>query len=190
MKKLLKSIVIALVVLILFFLFIFIMGGGGVTTIDTKDKNDYKVSLEKVLYSESYMPSVDEVINNDNFTFKFYSNRRLFGGWGITVTEHLSEEEYVKKKEEINNSKVFLTSPSPYYNTLGGHTIPQAEFEVHDYDFRVLLNDTADYPKYFGMIAISDEEHKIVYFAFDCQDLDYIDDMVDFVEENFPRWEK
>ena len=186
MKKLLKGLIIALFFFILF-IFIFV---GGWTTVETKDKKDYQASLERVLYSEEYMPNVDEVVNNDNFTFKFYMNRRLFGGCGITVTEHLSEEEYAKKKEEINNSTEFLISPFSYESSLGGYRIPQAEFEVHDFDFRVLSTSIHRYPSYFGMIATSDEKHEIVYFAFDCQDLDYIEDMADFVEENFPRWEK
>lgn len=179
MKKVLKSALIVLLVVIL---------GGCTTTVDKKDNIDYKSALESVLDSEEYMPSANEVEGNDNYTLKTYNNKRIFGGNGITLTEQLSAEEYGKKLEEINNTYSFLESPQPTDYDEEHYTIPQAEFEIEGYKFRVLSDGT--YPKYFGMIAVSDEEHRIIYFAYEGQDLDYIEDMEDFVKENYPRWYK
>lgn len=179
MKKVFKSTLAVLLVIIL---------GGCTTTVEKKDTIDYKSALESVLFSEEYMPGVNEVEGNDNYTLKTYKNKRLFGGTGITLTEQLSAEEYEKKLDEINNTYLFLEEPQLTDYDEEHYTIPQAEFEIEGYKFRVLSDGT--YPKYFGMIAVSDEEHRIIYFACDCQDLDYIEDMEDFIKENYPRWYK
>ena len=114
----------------------------------------------------------------------------------MLVSEKLSKEDFNAKVKELNETCVFLTEP--VLDDDGDDIILSKEkFRIFDYTFTVLDNDSFDdyisynrgYPKNVRMIAISEKENKILYFAFYSQDLDYIDDMIEFVESSFPGWE-
>lgn len=159
------------------------------TTVAETDKNKYEECLLKCVGSEQFLPSVDDVLNDDDFSYNYYVNYEFFGGCGIMVTENLSEE-FDTKMKSIDENYNFLTEPiSKKYDN--GYLIPKEKFEIFDYSFMVIAdeNGVSDYPKCFGMIAISEEENEILYFAYYSHDLDYIDNMTEFVESNFPGWE-
>ena len=126
----------------------------------------------------------------ENINYKYYEKGCFFQGRGIVVSEKMTSEEFDKKKNMLFENSIFLTSPV-YGELVERCTIPQVEFKIKGYSFRVLSGgkEANDYPHSFGMIAISEDESKILYFAYYNQDLDYIENMYDFVEDVFPGWE-
>ncbi len=168
------------------------------TTVDyEQDEDDYKEFLRYNNGEYSFFPSVEEAENNHSFKYRRYKDYSLFGGSGYLVSQKLTEEEFDAKVNSLKENHSFLTEPVICSDGSGDYKIPEEKFEIFDYTFMVLCDETdyygevvyPDYPKSFGMIAVSDEENKIVYFAFESIDLDIITDMIDFVEENFPGWE-
>ena len=161
-----------------------------------KDKDKYEEILMHFEGADLFFPSPDEVVINPNFNFRYNFEYMIFGGESMLVSEKLSKEDFNAKVKELNETCVFLTEP--VLDDDGDDIILSKEkFRIFDYTFTVLDNDSFDdyisynrgYPKEVRMIAISEKENKILYFAFYSQDLDYIDDMIEFVESSFPGWE-
>ena len=96
-----------------------------------------------------------------------------------------SQEEYENKKAIINDNYQFLDQPIEHYRdkNIDKYKIPDNHFSMNTYEFRVIAD--LEYPKDFGIIAASDKYKKIVYLYFYDFDLDYIEDMFHFVEEEF-----
>lgn len=188
MKKVLKfSLIIILVLSIGGCVLFFFMTSSRVIS---EDKNDYETyynfHMETAYGSNLYLPDVNEVVNNDNFQFRYYKNVQLaFIGFGTVVSEELSQEEFITKKEEL--CKTFTFMNGPIYSQ-GRVTIPEGSFEFKGYSFHVISD--GDYPKNFSMIAFSEGENRILYFTYYDQDLDYIEDMKDLIDDAFPRWNK
>lgn len=192
MKKILKFVLIFVLVLIIggcacFFSFV------TSSRVISKDKNDYETyynfHMESAYGSDLYLPDVNEVVNNDNFRFRYYEYRQLiFIGFGTVVSEELSQEEFRDKREELCETFTFLNGPiySSYPQDM--IAVPEGSFNFKGYSFNVISGGA--YPKNFSMIAFSEEENRILYFTYYDQDLDYIEDMKDFVNEAFPRWNK
>lgn len=182
MRKFLKIALIILMVIIL----------SSCSKLVSKDKQDYetyyKFHMESTFGGEKCLPDIDEVLNNDSFQFKHYKYSMVFVGYGTVVSQELSEEEFEVKREELNKTYTFLNEP--IYRTFEEESviIPTGSFEIDGYSFKVISDGY--YPLDFGMIAFSEEENRILYFAYYDQDLDYIDDMVDFVKEIYPGWNK
>ena len=161
-----------------------------------KDKEKYEEILMHFEGAELFFPSPDEVVINPNFNFRYCVEFIIFGGDSMLVSEKLSKEDFNVKAKELNETCVFFTEP--VFDDDGDSIIlPKEKFRILDYTFYVLNNDSFDdyisynrgYPENIRMIAISEKENKILYFAYYCQDLDYIDDMTEFVENSFPGWE-
>ena len=153
------------------------------------DKKDFEICVSKCVGADALLPSVADVVNNDRFSYKFYEDNGAFYSCGIVVTEEIEKENFSEKKKQIDELYDYLDEPV-YNSYLGMNTVPQVEFEIDNYVFRVIdkENETYGYPNSLGMIATSESESKILYFAFYSQDLDYIEDMGEFVEKNFPQW--
>ena len=192
MKKVLKVSLIIILVLILggcACFFYYCLSSRVIST----DKNDYetyyKFHMDLPYGGDKYLPDVDEVVNNDNFRFKYYEYRQfIFIGFGTVVSEELSQEEFKAKKDGI--TKTYTFENGPIYRTYPQDmiAIPDGNFEIKGYSFHVISGGY--YPHDFGMIAFSEKENRILYFTFYDQDLDYIEDMEDFVNKAFPRWNK
>ena len=74
-------------------------------------------------------------------------------------------------------------SPVDVFGTV---TIPTMEFAVGTYQFRVVTTeDPYDYPKFFGMIGVSEQEQTVLYLWYSDQDLDFIEDMAQFVTKEW-----
>lgn len=153
------------------------------------DKKDFENCVSKCVGADALLPSVADVVNNDRFSYKFYEDNGVFYSCGIVVTEEIEKENFLEKKKQIDELYDYLDEPV-YNSYLGMNTVPQVEFKIDNYVFRVIAkeNETYGYPNSIGMIATSESESKILYFAFYSQDLDYIEDMGEFVEKNFPQW--
>ncbi len=163
----------------------------GCAIVKNRDKSDYEACLSACYGSAEYLPSAEDVLNNDKFSYKYYVHYELFGSEGIVVTEELTDEAFEKRKEELMNSYGFLSEPV-WDDYTERYVVSEVSFDLNGYSFLVMGDSSTGYdpPKLFGMLAFSAEESKIKYFAFYNQDLDIIDDMTEFVEDEFPRWEK
>ena len=67
-------------------------------------------------------------------------------------------------------------------------TIPTPEFDIGSYHFRVVAAENPypyTYPKYFGMIGVSEQEQTVLYLWYSDQDRDIIDDMAQFVTKEW-----
>lgn len=157
----------------------------------SSDKTQYESYVSKCVGSNEFLPTATDIINNDRFSYKFYEDNSVFAGCGIVVAEQLDTKDFENKKKELESRLNYLSEPI-YNEVLGMLAIPQVEFKVDNYMFRVLLkkSEMLSYPKSFGMIAISETENTIMYFAYYSPDLDYIEDMTDFVKTHFPGWNR
>lgn len=155
------------------------------------DKAEYEKCLEKCLGSETFLPSNNEVVNKDIYDYKYYTNRDLFAGCGIVVSEKVDKESFDQKQKQINEYYEFLSEPVVNYSGDTYVVIPEVNFEIQNYSFLVIADKTgvSNYPKCFGMIAMSKKDGRVLYFSYYSQDLDFIDDMYDFVNKNFPGWD-
>jgi len=101
------------------------------------------------------------------------------------------EETYISEKKRIEESTDFLEEVVFTTDDVVSYFLPEPEFSINSYHFRVVKSDLGYYPKYFGMIATSDEKNTIAYLYFKDGDLDVISinrkegEMKKFVEEYF-----
>ncbi|HHZ17391.1 MAG TPA: hypothetical protein PLJ33_02250 [Peptococcaceae bacterium] len=57
------------------------------------------------------------------------------------------------------------------------------QFSYGGYAFRVVETLKSFYPKYFGMVGVCDDQCRIAYVYFCDLDLDFIENMADFMKE-------
>ena len=95
-----------------------------------------------------------------------------------------SEAEYSAEKDTLNSRYSFQTE---LLNAGETECLPQAE--IGGYSFRIpsISNEYADeidYPKQFILVGTNDETKEIAYIAFRDPDIDYIDDLNEFILNN------
>ena len=67
------------------------------------DKNSYEQLLNRC-GANSFLPSVSDVINDENINYKYYEKGCFFQGRGIVVSEKMTSEEFDKKKNMLFES--------------------------------------------------------------------------------------
>lgn len=145
-------------------------------------------------YAKKFMPTIEDLPKYQDISYK-YNNFPiiLFETEAITLVVNYDEETYKKEKEKLTEKYKFLNHKVVSDFDKSKYCIPEYEFSINNYDFKVAEgndNYEAIYPKSFGMIGISDEKKSIAYLYFYDYHLDYIDKdkdrpMADFIEENF-----
>lgn len=162
----------------------------------------YSTDIQKYLNSgtnidtdaKNFMPKLEELPKYQDISYKYnHSSIILFESDAITLVVEYDEETYEKEKEKLTEKYKFLDQKVVSDFDKDKYYIPEYEFQINNYDFKVVEesdNYKAKYPKSFGIIGTSDEEKSIAYLYFYDSDLDYIEEdnespMVDFVKEYF-----
>ena len=140
------------------------------------------------------MPAIEDLPEHQDISYK-YNNFSvvLFETDTITLEVDYDEEIYEKEKEKLTQIYKFLDQKVVSKSDESKYYIPEYEFSINSYSFRVVdENDNykAQYPKSFGIIGTSDEKKSIVYLYIYDEDLDYIEEdnegsMTNFVKKYF-----
>ncbi|WP_346848642.1 hypothetical protein [uncultured Clostridium sp.] len=145
-------------------------------------------------HAKNFMPAIVDLPKYQDISYKYNHVPRIFFETDtITLVVKYDEETYKKEKENLTEKYRFLDHKVVSDFDVSEYYIPEYEFSINDYDFKVADgNDNYEtiYPKSFGMIGISDKKKSIAYLYFYDYDLDYIqkdnkNPMVDFVKKYF-----
>ena len=140
--------------------------------------------------AEDMMPELDSLPAYESITYRYQGRFRvIYDAQSILLVVTYDEDTYAEEKEEIEKQYVFLSKESFEPGYKDALTIPEYEFSINSFSFHVIDSSGSMYPKFFGMIATSDQKHSVAYLYYNDVDLDYIDHMTDFVHENYAyRW--
>ncbi|WP_061994798.1 hypothetical protein [Clostridium sp. ATCC 25772] len=151
--------------------------------------------------AKDFMPKLDDLPTYKDITYK-YTNKSMviFQAHSVVLVVSYDDETYKNEKAKLEEKYNFLDSKvslDSMYNVDDGedkYVIPEHEFLINSYNFRVADENEKNnrkFPKAFGMIGTSDKEKSIAYLYFYDQDLDYIGDkdekqpMANFVKTYF-----
>ena len=181
--KMWKKIVLSGVSLILFLaLFLWCLVFNGLTRV-TRYKDAKAVRQYETVISETNLlpdllelgdPSAIECYKVSSFAFIF--------SW---ETDHLicryTQEEYDAQKARLDSVYEFETK-----NLTEDDTISQSMIDIDGYHFRMLSPEEHDlyFPKNVFLIGYSDTAREIAYLEFYDGDLDYIDSLKDFINDD------
>lgn len=159
--------------------------------IDNNIEN-YAADVEECCAS-LFMPELEELPNYKEVEYYSKKSDGLFAESSIQLIVSYEEEIFLKEKERLKTAYTYLDEPQKNEGDDALYTIPLAEFSVAGFDFKVAKFDDTFYPKYFGMVGISDEKCQIAYLWVYAIDLDYIcktdaneiKEMTEFIEDRF-----
>lgn len=145
------------------------------------DINAYSNAITKYDAAE-FMPDLSAVSEYEDIEFNHYKKSSLlFTNNSLILIISYNEFEYRKNIETIESSYSFIEDNQILDNK---DIFSQYSFTLGTYIFKVVYNESFDYPKKFGLIAKSDEENRIAYLWFNDPDLDFIDDFPQFIKDN------
>lgn len=131
------------------------------------------------------LPDLAEIGDPEDLTYYDYeSSLLIFVDESDSLICRYSPEEYEREKAALAERYVFQTETM----VICDHTCaPTAELD--GYEFRVLsiegvYEGEVYYPKCLYLIATNDETREIVYLNYYCVDLDYIEDLSEFIRND------
>ena len=138
------------------------------------------------LHPTDVLPKLDDLPEYVDISYQ-YRLKRMFL-WSaetlrlvVTYDKETYEEE--KKKLEDKNYLDHVVKAEYSDESLNRFLIPEFEFSVNSYNFRIL--ESEDYPHTIGFIATSDEKNSIAYLYFYDYYLDFIASMEPFIKDYF-----
>lgn len=144
--------------------------------------------------AKDIMPNLDELPSYEGI--KYVSTHKsiiLFESDSIALIVNYDDDTYENEKHKLDEDYIFLNEKVKSKFDETKYYIPQNEFSINSYNFRV-IDDTQssniEFPKSFGIIGTSDDKKSIAYLYFYDFDLDYIGEekdssMADFVNKYF-----
>ncbi|GAA0086413.1 hypothetical protein UT300007_28530 [Clostridium sp. CTA-7] len=181
-----------------YFIFIAIAFSLFITGCSNKSLNaeDYLNSGTLIDSKAKYiMPELEDLPEYKNIEYKYtHKSMLIFESHSVALIVSYDDNTFESEKEKLNEQYTFLGEKIKSEFDKSKYYIPEYEFSVERYTFRVIGKDCAPntkYPKSFGMIGISEEKKSIAYLYFYDEDLDYIGDenekepMAKFVKEYF-----
>lgn len=145
--------------------------------------------------AKDIMPDIDELPKYKDIEYRYtHKSILFFSSDSVALVVSYDDSIFECEKEKINKQYIFLDKKINADYDITKYNIPEFEFEVNSYAFRVIDKDgtsNTEYPKSFGMIGISEKKKSIAYLYFYDSDLDYIGDeneknpMSNFVKEYF-----
>ena len=143
--------------------------------------------------AELFMPKLEEITDYKDVEYFLRKDESFFPEYSIQLIVSYDEENFLIEKERLKTAYTYLDEPQKpdYDDTV--YTIPLEEFSTAGFDFKVAEFDNTFYPKYFGMVGVSDERYQIAYLWVYALDLDYIcksdankiKEMNEFIEYHF-----
>jgi hypothetical protein len=143
------------------------------------------------------MPNLDDLPEYEKIYYQYRNIIRIpfiFNSETMLLVVTYNNITYQIEKEKINNLNYLEKAKYKTYEKEISYLLPEFEFQINSYNFRVLAeskDNDFDYPHYIGIIATSNEKRSISYLYFADQDLDYISkdnnegEMIKFVKEYF-----
>ena len=173
MKKVFKTLLIALGIIIVLHLLLFgVVVYSAFDPISKTDTNwnNYDMYRTELHYAEEFLPSQNEFSNTKAVHFSYQKNFMLmFISKTVAVTVQYTPEEYLDAKESITERYDFLDAPLLYHRD-NNYELDNA-FTHKGYDFCVVSYDGC---RYFGMVGTNDDTCSIAYLYYSDTDLDYI----------------
>jgi len=191
----LKKVVIisvALSVVLALFILVFVLSFG---TNLSSDMDKYEERRMGYRYASNVLPDLNNLPEYEEIEHEYrLKNVLFFQSETLLLVVTYDEQTYFEEKEKLA-ALPYLDSPIEEEER-GYYLIPEHEFSINTFDFKVLASEETneesrfEYPKYFGMIGVSDEKKSIAYLYFCDVDLDYISEepqgaMREFVETYF-----
>ena len=145
--------------------------------------------------AKDIMPELEDLPEYENMEYKYtHESMLIFESHSIALIVSYDDNTFESEKEKLDEQYTFLDKKIKSNFDESKYYIPEYEFSVGSYTFRVIdENGTSNtkFPKFFGMIGISEEKKSIAYLYFYDEDLDYIGEeneenhMANFVKEHF-----
>ena len=112
-----------------------------------------------------------------DLTFQIYhTSAFIFYSDASTSVVSYDEQNFAKQKQQIDEKYMFLKEPVKSEFNSSDYVIPEAEFDIGNWHFRVVdKGEKNNYPKDINIIGINETEKKIAYIDFSDPDLDAID---------------
>ena len=158
--------------LLLIFIISVTLALSGCTSYD-RNIEHYGRDAEKY-YADGFMPALDSL---EGYTDARYLSKKvesLFSVHSMCLTLTYDRENFAAEKARVSGAYAYLDSPVVSEFDADLYTVPAVSFSHAGFDFRVVSAEDMVYPKYFGMIGISDEKCEIAYLWVYDPDLDYV----------------
>jgi len=145
-------------------------------------------------HAKNFMPAIEDLPEYKDISYNYnHESIVIYETDTISLVVNYNEETYDKEKEKLLEMYKFLDQKVISNFDESKYYIPEYEFSINSYAFKVVDksdNYNAKYPKSFGMIGTSDEKNSIAYLYFYDDDLDYIQEdnenpMTNFVKKYF-----
>lgn len=160
------------------------------------DLNDYLKSggiIDK--YATEVLPDLESLPEYKSVFYAYHHDQTslIFQSETMLLRVTYDRDTYRAEKEKLDEIYSFLDHTVPMKNHPDDFLMPEYEFSINSYEFRVVDRKGTEYTYYphsFGIIATSDKYCGIAYMYFYDFDLDYISgSMADFVRKYFPyKW--
>ncbi len=144
----------------------------------TDDYDDFTYEDANIKITEN-LPHVLEI--SPYMDFKYREVRH-----GIFFIEHFKEIKVTYDEESFADAKKQIEDTISFrgdilVDSFGKTVFDSISADISDYNFRIAALSESDYPKNFWIIGMNEKEKEIIYIHVDAQDLDYIDDLEDFL---------
>ena len=137
------------------------------------DIENYAADVEK--YGASlFMPELENIGQYTAISYFSRKDESIFPEYSIQLIVSYDEENFLKEKERLETAYTYLDEPQKNDMDDTVYTIPIEAFSCAGFDFKVAKFDNTFYPKYFGMVGVSDDKCQIAYLWIYALDLDYI----------------
>lgn len=145
--------------------------------------------------AKDIMPELENLPQYENIEYKYtHKSILLFESDSVALIVTYDDNTFESEKNKLNGEYTFLDKKIISDFDKNKYYIPEYEFSVDSYDFRVIdkngTNNTI-FPKSFGIIGVSEDKKSIAYLYFHDGDLDYIGEeneknpMANFIHEYF-----
>ena len=183
-----KKYLIVIVIIFIFFI-------NGCSDSSSGIKNYLNSGGEIDLNSKDIMPSLEDLPEYEKIEYKdTYKSILFFESHSVALIVEYDDNTFESEKKKLDEKYTFLNEKIKSDFDKNKYYIPEYEFSIESYTFRVVdKNNTSNtkFPKSFGMVGISEEKKSIAYLYFYDEDLDYIGEeneenpMVNFLNKYF-----
>ena len=145
--------------------------------------------------AKDIMPELEDLPKYENIEYKYtHKSMLIFESHSVALIVGYDDNTFESEKEKLDKQYTFLDEKIKSDFDKSKYYIPEYEFSVESYDFRVIDEkgtSNTEFPKSFGLIGISEEKKSIAYLYFYDEDLDYIREeneknpMSNFIKEYF-----
>ena len=128
--------------------------------------------------AKDIMPELEDLPEYENIEYKYtHVFLLIFDSRSVALIVSYDDNTFESEKKKLDEQYTFLDKKIKSNFNESRYYIPEYEFSVESYAFRVIdENGTSntEFPKSFGMIGISEEKKSIAYLYFYDKDQDYI----------------